>query len=249
MNISIDNISKYRSEIMGFAILGVMLAHIKTICVFPDTIWNKILGVFCYSVCTGGFIFLSGLGLYSSMSKNDGVKQFYIRRIKRLLIPFWIISTPYFLFTDIYQSHNFVAFLGHVSTLDFWAHGNYSGMWYISMTVMFYLIYPLIHKVIYIKQSNLLVRYCALILSIGAIIYSLKFFCPHNYEVIAVGVDKLFLFALGSFTMWAITTLNQRKERITSTMLLGGGYNINIQCINYGWFLGGYKCNIYFYNS
>lgn len=31
-------ISKYRTEIMGYAILGVMLAHIKGICGFPDTI-------------------------------------------------------------------------------------------------------------------------------------------------------------------------------------------------------------------
>lgn len=142
-------ISKYRTEIMGYAILGVMLAHIKGICGFPDTIFNKLLGVFCFSVFTGGFVFLTGLGLCFSLYKDGNLKRFYMKRIKRLLISYWIISTPYFLYTDLYLNSDAVAFVEHVTTISFWLQGNYSGMWYIAMTVVIYLIYPFMHKFMY----------------------------------------------------------------------------------------------------
>lgn len=70
-----NNISIYRTELMGYAIIGVMVAHIKTNFDIPESIATKILGFICYSVFTGGFVFLSGLGLYSSLNKNSNLRK------------------------------------------------------------------------------------------------------------------------------------------------------------------------------
>lgn len=115
----LDNISKYRTEIMGWAILGVMLAHVKSIYEFPDTVLTKLLGAFCYSVFTDGFLFHSGFGLYNSMYYDKNIKRFYKKRFLRLLVLYWIISTPYFIYTDLVVGEGMSSFTGHITTLSF----------------------------------------------------------------------------------------------------------------------------------
>ena len=209
MTFELSYISKYRTEIMGYAILGVMLAHIKNICGFPDTIANKLLGLFCYSVFTGGFVFLTGLGLCFSLHKNSNLKSFYTKRIKRLLIPYWIISIPYFLYTDLYINSNVLAFVGHVTTLSFWFYGNYSGMWYIAMTVVIYMLYPFIHK--FIWGGKMKTIYAVVILLVMYIIASeiLLVYVPIFYQNTEIAITKFPLLIFGSLTMNYI--VEQRK--------------------------------------
>lgn len=140
-------ISTYRTALMGIAILGVMIGHCKTD--WPVSIFSRTVGLLCYSVFTGGFLFLSGFGLFFSMSKNPNVDDFYRKRVKRLLVPWLCLAVPYFLLMDIVQAGKWNAFLWHVSTLSFWKSGNYSGMWYISVIVMLYLLYPWYHRFVF----------------------------------------------------------------------------------------------------
>ena len=137
-------ISTYRTALMGIAILGVMIGHCKG--EWPVTIFSKLVGVFCFSVFTGGFLFLSGFGLFFSMSKKPNVKAFYRKRVKRLLVPWFCLAVPYFWLMDIVQTGTWNDFLWHISTVSFWRSGNYSGMWYISVIVMLYLLYPWFHR-------------------------------------------------------------------------------------------------------
>ncbi len=71
-------ISKYRTPIMGLAIINVLFGHSGM------TLW----GPFEYLVNSVWlidiFFFFSGLGAYHSLSKNDNVLDFYIRRVKRI---------------------------------------------------------------------------------------------------------------------------------------------------------------------
>lgn len=149
----IHDISKYRQTLMGIAILGVMIAHCKRD--WPVTIFSKLVGLFCYSVFTGGFLFLSGFGLYYSMKSSSNVSDFYIKRMKRLIIPWACLAIPYFAFVDIYNSHSWNEFYWHVSTLSFWKNGNYSGMWFISLLLILYLIYPIYHKIVFSSGKKL----------------------------------------------------------------------------------------------
>ena len=81
----IDRISKYRREIMGMAIIMIMLCH--TTLFFEPIIIRKIY----YEVKTflkigvDIFFLLSGLGLYYSFSRDENVGRFYLKRFYRIL--------------------------------------------------------------------------------------------------------------------------------------------------------------------
>ncbi len=87
----INTISKYRSELMGLAILGVMCGHFMN-----HTYQNNLLFSIARIIHTPGFLFLSGFGLYYSFVNNSNLGSFYLKRLKRLYFPFLLISTPFF---------------------------------------------------------------------------------------------------------------------------------------------------------
>ena len=87
----INTISKYRSELMGLAILGVMCGHYMN-----HTYQNNLLFSIARIIHTPGFLFLSGFGLYYSFVNNSNLGSFYLKRLKRLYLPFLLISTLFF---------------------------------------------------------------------------------------------------------------------------------------------------------
>lgn len=213
---------------MGWAILGVMLAHVKTICEFPDTLINKLLGVLCYSVFTGGFLLLSGLGLYNSMHYDNNIKRFYRKRVQRLLVPYWIISTPYFIYTDLVVGENVSSFWGHVTTSSFWLHGNYSGMWYVSVSVVLYALFPFYYRCVFRGVSNdnhKNVYNAFLVLLLLAVAkFLLKEYACEYYEKISVAIGGTALFVVGSLLMSWIVTKNVllSKIEIVEMVIVGG---------------------------
>lgn len=201
-------ISKFRTEIMGQAIIGVMLAHIKCIACFPESLWNKLLGVFCYSVFTGGFLLLSGLGLYKSFSVNDNIGRFYKKRARRLMIPYICLSFPFFVFTDLYLDGggNIIQFLGHISTISFWLNGNFYGMWYIAVSVALYIVYPWVHNFVYNNNGTPYLRFVCL-MGLCAIVKVLcKYFFPDYYAKISIALETYPLMLVGSYIMYIIDT-------------------------------------------
>lgn len=190
---------------MGYAILGIMVAHIKVNTAFPEGILSKLVALFCYSVFTGGFVFFSGLGLYSSLNHSSNYKRYIIKRIKRLLIPYWIISTPYFLYTDLYVGDgNWTSFVTHFTTVAFWLYGNYSGMWYISLTVFLYFLYPFIHSFFYKNAKIIVVNVSALSLLTVVCLFCVKNITPEYYEMTRVGISLAPMFLAGSITMYLV---------------------------------------------
>lgn len=87
--------------------------------------------------------------LYYSYSKNEDTKCFYIRRVRRLLIPFVIMSLWYFLYVDIISSFKPIEFLGRITSIAFWFQGNYCGMWYVAISVLIYALFPILYKFIF----------------------------------------------------------------------------------------------------
>ena len=139
--------SRYRTELMGVAILGVLIAHSFSLGQIPKTnLFLKALDIIPRLAFTEGFLFLSGFGLYYSFLKNDDIKDFYNRRLKRLIIPFIVLSAWYFIYTDLVKSFEPIAFVGHITSLAFWIEGNYNGMWYIALSIILYALFPFFYK-------------------------------------------------------------------------------------------------------
>lgn len=190
--------SEYRAELMGIAIIGVLIGH--TIILGNITINNtfiKFLNIIPRLAFTQGFLFLSGFGLCYSFTKNNNIKQFYLKRIKRLLIPFIILSAWYYLFQDLIENRNFIGFLMHISSLAFWIEGNYNGMWYIAISIVLYTIFPLCYKYIHNKRSG----YKTALLILISIVFNivLEYFQPEYYEKISIGIEKIPIFILGIY--------------------------------------------------
>lgn len=135
---SLQDISKYRAELMGFAILGVLLGHI-----IAFSGWDMpILDSIAHGIHTPGFLFLSGFGLFYSLSKNSDAADFYKRRFWRFYLPFVLMVLP-FLFRPLLSGNfNLWSFACQISTINFWLYGNNNGMWYIAVSAVLYIITP-----------------------------------------------------------------------------------------------------------
>jgi peptidoglycan/LPS O-acetylase OafA/YrhL len=135
-------LSEFRDELFGIAILGVMLGHGLDLYFSISNIWAlKLLTRLSGIVGTQGFLFLSGIGLWFSCNKGLSLKKFYLRRATRILFPWIGIAIPLFFINDLIFNRNLLLFASDISTLQFWLHSN-NGTWYISVTILLYILFP-----------------------------------------------------------------------------------------------------------
>lgn len=137
-DIELANISRFRGELMGAAMLFIILFHVA----LPreDAFFGlRRMG----NVGVDMFLFLSGIGLWFSWTKNPDVRHFFVRRYLRIY-PAWLIIAclfyiPRFEGGDLWA---WVDFVGDISiNWDFWLHDELN-FWYIPATMMLYLFAP-----------------------------------------------------------------------------------------------------------
>ena len=158
---TIKDISTYRSELMGWAILWIMSLHFTFTQIKP-------LGFLAQYGFAGVDIFMlvSGLGLFYSLEKNSHIIPFYRKRFLR------IFPTYYFLgiFASILLYHdNAITYLFRYTTIGFWTGGVY-GEWYIPSIVFLYLLTPFIKKLFDQRLFLIIIIICSLCLITSYII-------------------------------------------------------------------------------
>ena len=85
-----SDLSRYRSELMGLAMIFVMLFHVW----LPKS--NPMYGlVRCGNVGVDMFLFLSGIGLWFSWTGNRSLPRFFRKRYIRIY-PAWLIMACLF---------------------------------------------------------------------------------------------------------------------------------------------------------
>lgn len=112
---------------------------------------------------------------------------------------------PYFVFTDVIIGKVFFPFLEHITTISFWIHGNYSGMWYISLSVALYLLYPLLHKFLYGEYYKENRRFSICMIGTSLLLLLLSYLVPNYYDMTSIAFSKLPLFIMGSYTMFCVS--------------------------------------------
>lgn len=150
-DIELENISRYRGELMGAAMLFVILFHVG----LPrdDMFFGlRRMG----NIGVDIFLFLSGMGLWFSWSKHPDTKDFYLRRWLRIY-PTWLIMACLYYIPDFtcpnwvhHRGHstNIIDLIGDISiNWDFWLNDELT-FCYIPATMMLYLVTPLYLKVI-----------------------------------------------------------------------------------------------------
>lgn len=136
--IELGKISKYRGELMGFAIIIVMLFHI------PLSRADAFFGLRRMgNLGVDIFFFLSGIGLWYSWAKQQDWRRFYLNRALRIY-PAWLIIAGYFYISRFHGTtlESYVDLAGDILiNWDFWLHDELT-FWYVPATMMLYLFAP-----------------------------------------------------------------------------------------------------------
>ncbi len=149
LKFNLSLLSDYRTEIMGFAALCIILCHANVAGVSMPAPIHYLLGL--GNVGVDIFLFVSGLGMYYSLAKRGiinckehlnrgGVKCWYLDRYRRILVPYFIITFPWWVYYALSRQVGLSGFLLHVSTLGYWFW--HYGAWYVALLVPVYLLTP-----------------------------------------------------------------------------------------------------------
>lgn len=170
-DIELANISRYRGELMGTAMLFVILFHVG----LPreDAFFGlRRMG----NIGVDIFLFLSGMGLWFSWTKQPSFRHFYLRRFLRI-IPAWILIASLYYIPDYLNleitghrghSTNFIDLIGDITiNWDFWLHDELT-FWYIPAIMFLYLVSPLymsliIKHPIYRWLPVMMIMWCILV--------------------------------------------------------------------------------------
>ncbi len=141
-------VSRYRGELMGFAALWVVLFHsfIRLPDWLPGWLYEplNLFQTFGY----GGvdiFLFVSGIGIYQSLSKNDP-GQYFKNRLSRIY-PIWgtyvvmmlaVFALGYHQYFSIKEIFGYLTFFGNWSSELL-----YQGNWYVYTIMLFYVLAPI----------------------------------------------------------------------------------------------------------
>lgn len=144
---NINDISKYRTHLMGVATLLVIFGHSAENGVVMPMWMESLCGL--ASVGVDIFLLVSGLGLWYSLrnvqtSNSAGALCWYKRRYKRILVPYLIILGISNILA-ISRGRSIVTAILNISTINYWT--NHQGAWYIAMLIPLYALTPLHDKI------------------------------------------------------------------------------------------------------
>lgn len=167
----ISDISKFRSELMGWAIMWIMMLHFTFITIKP-------LGFIAQYGFAGVDIFMlvSGFGLYFSLDNNGNISSYLRRRLIRIFPTYYLIGivSSLIIFHD-----NIPTYLFRYSTIGFWSNGIY-WEWYIPSIVALYFVAPLLKKTIDNGYNIVISTIIVLLLVMSFIIVSQEIVNPKD---------------------------------------------------------------------
>ena len=132
--------SQYRSELMGAAMLWVMLFHSFDLDL-GNSLFNWVRGAGFGGVDI--FILLSSMGLTMSLVRREQeYGAFLRRRAGRILPAYFVVMVPYTLFLILAQDAPWSALFWNGTLLYYWVRCPGAFNWYICGAMLFYIITP-----------------------------------------------------------------------------------------------------------
>ena len=200
-------ISKYRGVLFGVSILSIIIFHF-----FNGTLKHRSHDLiyhfgFAYNDVFGSigveiFLFLSGLGLYYSLTKNSDIKTFYSRRFERVAIPYFIWGTLYWILADIViKKESFTQLCSDFSFYTFWFKGK-QVFWFIAYILLAYAFFPLLYKLINLKVNGREIS-GIICIALCAVCYIVLFWLsnahPHFYKNTEIALGRIPVFIIGTW--------------------------------------------------
>lgn len=146
-------IRNLRTQIMGLAILLIMLSH--SVVKYKGWHWGE-GGHFILDFGVIGvdlFLLVSGFGLYYSIMSTKGTKAFYKKRLKRILPGYWFVIILYQVISFVHFGFRYKTLCDliiELTTIGFWLSlFKFSNpYWYISGILFLYIITPFLVRII-----------------------------------------------------------------------------------------------------
>ena len=214
-DIELANISRYRGELMGAAMLFVILFHVG----LPreDMFFGlRRMG----NIGVDIFLFLSGMGLWFSWTKRPSLSHFFTRRFLRIY-PTWLLLASLYYIPD-YLELSFVQHSGHSTSIidligdisinwDFWLHDELT-FWYIPAIMLLYLLSPFYMKLI---LTHPIYRWLPVVMLMWCIL--VQYVTPINNAVghLEIFWSRVPIFFIGINMAAAV----QRKETMDGTSI------------------------------
>ena len=200
-----SKLSDVRGELFGFSIITIILFHFcedveKAGFGGVPAIMTKIYNLALGSSGVEIFLFLSGMGLFYSMSGNPLLSDFYRKRLRRVMPAYLVFGGAGWLILDILlQKTGWLHFLLDFSTVSFWAEGTRL-VWYISLILILYLLFPLIYRLVSIPNERIAgALTAALTAAVMAGCLALHFLFPTVYDHIEIALWRVVPFILGAW--------------------------------------------------
>lgn len=227
------DISLYRGELFGAAILSVIFYHYFKI--FYDTeAPNKVISIITKvyynaigSVGVDIFVFLSGFGLYYSLSRKPKLSSYYMKRVKRVVIPYLVCGLFYWTIRDfVFMHRTFSEFVLDYSLLSFWISEAIS-FWYITFITLLYIISPFVYWL-----ANDMRRFAAGVVCSFGLILLCYFFARDFFVNTEVALQRLPYFLIGMRVGRKSKTTDSDDEQGTSIWLACAlGFSVYLKII------------------
>ena len=229
-SVSLSIISKYRGALFGISIVSIALFHFCNDVIkwrHHDAVYRiaEIYYNLFGSIGVEVFLFLSGVGLYYSMSRQPELSSFYKKRLKRVLIPYLILGVMYWFVRDILITKEGIAqYFYDLSLMSFWCEGKRS-FWFIAFVIAVYAAFPLLFK-----AMNLTVRgrqqagvICMLLCAAWIALCScLSAAAPVFYQNTEVALSRVPIFIIG--TWYGKRMKNGESFGKADALLAGAGW-------------------------
>lgn len=204
------------NELKGLAILAIVLSHIGYF-LSSDNRFLYPLSVLA-GVGVNLFLILSGFGLtISQIHRPLSWWRFYKKRLVKLFVPLWvavgvIFGMDYFLLNRNYPMNELASSLiGFFPRADLWQNVD-SPLWYFTLILFFYLIYP----ILFIKKYPWLTP--LLILGLSLMVLNLPL--PVDPDVVKLYNQHFLAFPLGVLLALLFQKLKFRLNTLTKVIMM-----------------------------
>lgn len=218
---SYEYLSKYRNVLMGLQIILIIIFH------FTEDAYSvrdsHLIYLFYKYIRSSGvdmFLLLSGIGLYFSWKRKPEAKVFYIKRFTRILIPYFIIAVPAWIWLDIfYEYKGWTVFVQDLFFITFFTEGT-RWFWYILIASFCYWIFPYVYTVVETTADRISAQMRVLLLCVTStvIVMLLQLYSNELYKYMSIAVTRIPAFLIGVLIGKAV--YEKRKVTVSRVCLM-----------------------------
>ncbi|THB63082.1 MAG: hypothetical protein D6B27_12840 [Gammaproteobacteria bacterium] len=202
-----NNLSKYKLEIMGISMLWIMFFHAQVLIVGPLLV-VKAIGYIGADI----FFLISGIGSIFSYSKSNSSSVFFGSRLRRLIPTFWICLLLFSISDAYLGSFNTTKFLLAFGGLDFLFCGDIK-TWFIPAILVCYSVF-----LIHIKLADKIGNHKSLLgIAVIAILFSVSIINSSLSHLLIMTI-RIPIFLLGVYIGNLI--LNNKDSEILNSVCM-----------------------------